>query len=215
MSGPRPSLEAELLASLPPAAADWLRTALAGVARAGEPAAVGAWSAAGRKLGRAPLTVAGVIAPADAWGRAVLLIAALGAMPPDRHVSFVDELYRTGELGEQQALLRALALLPDPERFSEVAAEAVRSNAVVLLEAIACDNAYPAAFLPDEMWNQMVLKALFCGLPLGRVRGLAARRTAELQRMVAAYASERRAAGRPVPEDVALVLDQGGSRASV
>jgi hypothetical protein len=32
--------------------------------------------------------------------------------------------------------------------------------------------------------------------------------------MVAAYASERRAAGRPVPEDVALVL-QGGSDASV
>ena len=51
----------------------------------------------------------------------------------------------------------------------------------------------------------MVLKCLFCEVRLARVEGLARRVTPELCRMVEAYASERRAAGRPGPEDVALV----------
>ena len=46
------------------------------------------------------------------------------------------------------------------------------------------------------------MKAIFNGLSLRRVLGLAERNNAELRRMVEAYASERRAAGRPVPEDV-------------
>jgi len=53
-----------------------------------------------------------------------------------------------------------------------------------------------------------VLKALFIGLPLARVAGLAARTTAELVRMVDAYASERQAAGRPIPADVDLIRRQ-------
>jgi len=42
-------------------------------------------------------------------------------------------------------------------------------------------------------------------VPLARMIGLAERTTHELVRMVEAYASERRAAGRPVPGDVALI----------
>ena len=50
-----------------------------------------------------------------------------------------------------------------------------------------------------------MLKALFLGVPLARIDGLTARVGAELRRMVEAFARERRAAGRPVPDDVALV----------
>jgi hypothetical protein len=52
----------------------------------------------------------------------------------------------------------------------------------------------------------MVLKCLFCEVPLRRIQDLARRVTPELRRMVEAYSSERRAAGRAVPEDVALIL---------
>jgi len=38
-------------------------------------------------------------------------------------------------------------------------------------------------------------------VPLSRVERLAERITPELSRMAASYASERRAAGRPVPQD--------------
>jgi len=75
-----------------------------------------------------------------------------------------------------------------------------------VFEAIACDNAFPARQFADAALFQMVLKALFVGAPLARVDGLRERTTPELVRMVEAYASERRAAGRPVPEDAKLVI---------
>jgi hypothetical protein len=52
----------------------------------------------------------------------------------------------------------------------------------------------------------MVLKAIFMEVPVRRIEGLAGRLTTELGRMVSGYASERRAAGRPVPADVDYVL---------
>jgi hypothetical protein len=85
------------------------------------------------------------------------------------------------------------------------AVEACRTNAQVIFEAIACDNPYPFRYFPELNFNQMVLKALFIGSPLARVIGLEERITSELIRMAEDYASERRAAGRPVPEDITLI----------
>jgi hypothetical protein len=178
--------------------ADWLTESLDAV-RASEDALHARWSAAGRRLGERA-----------SEGRGQLLLAAIEASPAERHVPVVAELYRTGELREQEAVLRALPRLPAPERFVAVGIEAVRQNAVSVIEAIACDNPYPARHFPEEAFNQMVLKCLFNGLALGRIVDLGKRRTPELQRMVAGYASERRAAGRTVPDDVDLIL--GGTR---
>jgi hypothetical protein len=151
----------------------------------------------------------------DEYGRALLLLAALQVAPLDTHVGLVEELFRTAEIRERQALLRVLDCLPDANRFVSVGIEAVRNNATSVVEAIACDNSYPDRHFPDDAYGQMVLKCLFCGLPLRRVQGLARRTTPELRRMVAAYASERRAAGRMVPEDAAVVLDKGDADAPV
>ncbi len=127
----------------------------------------------------------------------------------------VERLYVTGELREQQAVLRALPHLPAPERFLGVAVEAVRHNATSVIGAIACDNAYPAAHFPEAAFNQMVLKSLFVGLPLARIVGLPARTGAELRRMVQGYVSERRAAGRSIPDDAALILEGEDAHAPV
>lgn len=182
------------------------------------------WSGAGRRLGRNPVALtaeekARVPFPVDGWGldelgRVLLLTTAMGALPVDRHVDVVEELYRTGELREQQAVVKALAHLPEPARFVAIAVDSVRSNALSLLEAIACDNPYPGSFFPDGAFNQMVMKALFNALPLSRISGFDRRRTEELVRMVRAWASERRAAGRTVPADAARIIE-GGSDASV
>jgi hypothetical protein len=48
------------------------------------------------------------------------------------------------------------------------------------------------------------MKSLFNGVPLARIVGLAGRRNAELSRMAADYAAERRAAGRTIPADIGL-----------
>jgi hypothetical protein len=126
-------------------------------------------------------------------------------LPAGEQVDFVRDLVRRGEVRERQAVLRVLAGMPEPARFAELAIDACRTNVQTVFEALACDNAYPARWFPAPAFDQMVLKALFVGAPLRRVDGLAARTTDELVRMVEAFASERRAAGRPVPEDTKLV----------
>jgi hypothetical protein len=211
--------EAFLCSRLTEAESAWLRSALDKI-RATSVAAnslLPLWSAAGRRLGQVGIELSVAEAArlpfsprgwsTDEYGRALLLTAAVEIEPLEHHVTVVGDLFRTGELREQRALLRALPYLPTPGRFSATAIEAVRSNATSVVEAIACDNPYPALHFRDEAFNQMVLKCLFNGLPLERVRGLGRRVTPELRRMVAAYASERRAAGRAVPKDAALVTE--------
>jgi hypothetical protein len=215
---------ADLLSGrLTPEAAGWFRGAQVQTDQTDDGLRV-RWSGAGRRLGKAALSLAPAEVAAlraagapfipqgwgtDECGRAVLLVAALEGRAPERQQALVEELYRTGELRERQALLRVLPALAEPARYASLGAEAVRTNALPEIEALACDNPYPAAHFPEEAFNQMVLKCLFNGIPLARIVGLPARRTPELRRMVAAYAAERRAAGRPIPADAALVLEGG------
>jgi hypothetical protein len=116
--------------------------------------------------------------------------------------------YQNGDAGEQQSWLRGLHVLPDAERFLPHAIDACRTNILPVFEAISCDNPYPSRYFPELNFNQLVLKALFNGVALERVVGLAERRNAELTRMAADYAAERRAAGRAVPEDIGLAVTE-------
>ena len=137
------------------------------------------------------------------WARLALLVRALehAGDPP----ALVLRLLEGGEIGEQESLLRTLSLLPEPARFLEAGLAACRTNARRVFDAIACDNPYPAAHFPELSFRQMVLKAVFVEAPVARIEGLAERRTPELVRMAEDYASERRAAGRRVPADIALI----------
>ena len=220
----RPVLERWLLERLPDGGRAWLDKALDDSRRVG-PAGVAfasAWSSAGRRLGRAPLalrddsrralvedraTFVPVGWATDELGRALLLLAAIEEQPPALLPPIVEELFRKGELREQQALLRVLAYLPEPRSYGSLAAEAVRGNVVSVLEALACDNPFPAAYMDALAFNQMVMKAVFNALPLARIVGLPTRADAELGRMARALASERRAAGRPVPSDLQALQD--------
>ena len=65
-------------------------------------------------------------------------------------------------------MLRTLALLPEPARFTETGVAACRTNAKRVFEAIACDNPFPAAHFPDLSFNQMVMKAVFVEAPVAQ-----------------------------------------------
>lgn len=148
----------------------------------------------------------------DEFYRSALLMRAFECLPTVDHAPFINEVYLHGDNFERQALLRALTFLPGPERFVATAVEACRTNAQCIFEAIACDNPYPLRYFPELNFNQMVLKALFIGSPLARVMGLEERITSELVRMAENYATERRSAGRSVPEDIALITKNLGAR---
>lgn len=198
----------------------WLCTAVEGREHVDALAAVRvAIAQAPRKLGREALSLTSAereahglpaLFEAPSWsladlGRAAVLLAAVERVAAAEQVERVAEFVRRAELGEQASLLRAFSLLPEPSRFVDLAIDACRTNAVDVFVAIALDNPYPAAHFPEHNFNQMVLKALFLGVPVERIALLERRANPPLGRMVAAYASERRAAGRSVSQDVALV----------
>ena len=141
--------------------------------------------------------------------RAALLVRALSVAPESGRPRLVVTLFDGGEIGEQESLLRTLSLLPAPERFVSAGLNACRTNATRVFAALACENPFPESYLPDAGFNQMVLKAIFMELSVRRIEGLLSRRNPELERMLEGYASERVAAGRPVPDDVGYVLSGG------
>ncbi len=199
---------------VPPAGLDWLERATSSAAEIpGEgrrTALLNDFAAAPRRLGKGPVAlsdeecIACFGAPVfegatvDELGRSALLAAA----PEDEQEDLAAECFRHGEIREKRAVLRALSLLPRPDRFCSLAIDACRSHVQPVFEAICCESRYPAAVFPDLAFRQMVLKALFLGVALDRVHGLGARIDPELVRMAQDYASERRAAGRPVPTDI-------------
>jgi hypothetical protein len=146
----------------------------------------------------------------EAWAladlaRGALLCTALEAAPANEHVALAREVFLRGDNDERIALLRTLALLPEPDRFVDLATEACRTHVDDVFAAIACDNPFPARYLPEAAFNQIVLKTMFVNLSVGRIVGWRERNNAELRRMVSDYADERRAAGRSVPDGVAMI----------
>jgi hypothetical protein len=139
--------------------------------------------------------------------RAGMLLIALAALPADQHVPFATEIFRRGETAERVAVLRSLALLPEPTRFVELAAEACRSHVQDVLEALACENEFPESYMPELAFNQLIMKCMFVGIPLARVHGWESRVNAELIRMSRDFKAERQAAGRPVPAELARIED--------
>jgi hypothetical protein len=141
-------------------------------------------------------------------GRLAFLLSRYQASPHARteNMAAAVACYEQGDSREQRSWLRTVGFLPASEDVLPVVIDACRTSIVPLFEAVCCENAYPASHFPDRNFNQMVLKALFNGIALERIVGLALRLNPDLSRMASDYADERRAAGRAIPADIAAVL---------
>lgn len=200
----------------------WLDDARA-IARASDvERLLSAYTAAPKRVGRAALSVdeaarrdVALVVPnlsLEDWtvydaARAILLLEVAERTPTENaFVSAATACYESGDSREQQSWLRAVSLLPHPARFLVLTIDACRTNIRPVFESIACGNPYPSRHFPDRNFNQLVLKALFIGVPLSEIVGLSERLTPELTRMARDYAVERRAAGRSVPADITLAM---------
>ncbi|MFF9779047.1 EboA domain-containing protein [Streptomyces sp. NPDC013978] len=118
----------------------------------------------------------------------------------------LTRVYRQGTADERRAVLHALPhLVPGPEALHLVE-DALRTNDTRLVAAAL--GPYAARRLAPHPWRHAVLKCLFTGVRVDEVADLTrrARGDGELARMLRAFAEERTAAGRPVPEDLHRVL---------
>ncbi|MEO0649264.1 MAG: EboA domain-containing protein [Planctomycetota bacterium] len=136
----------------------------------------------------------------------VLVILAHPELASDDFQRALEDAFTYADEGEQCALLKALPLAPLPERFVWRVGEACRSNMRTVFESAACDSPYAAEHFDDVAWKQALLKSLFVGAPLWRIRGLDRRLSADLARVALDYVEERRSAGRSVPHELWLCL---------
>ncbi|MEM7812923.1 MAG: EboA domain-containing protein [Planctomycetota bacterium] len=159
-----------------------------------------AFSLVPRKIGRRHDGRPGNRSPLDAARHLLLMV--IFERPSEPRFAAVDGLFRTADDAEACFLYRELSLLPQPDRWVDRCRDGLRTNQLSVFRAISRGD-YAYRHLPDHAWNQLVLKAAFLGEPLREIVGLDSRRNRALGRMLGDYISEREAAGRPVPEDVA------------
>ncbi|ONI87515.1 sugar phosphate isomerase [Actinosynnema sp. ALI-1.44] len=178
-----------------------------------EPAAIRSlFPAVGRKVGRSAMRPEndpqGLIhGTVDDLARIRLLAALADVLPPDELVGEVTELYRYGDDAERRGVLRGLTSLPAPavKAGLELVQDALRTNDIRLVAAAL--GPFAGEHLDQHSWRHGVLKCLFVGVPLAAVAAVERRTDAELLRMIADYADERRAAGREVPADAVRLLE--------
>ena len=137
----------------------------------------------------------------DRIGR-IILILSFPHDDADKYVATLDKIFAAADVSEAIALYQSLPLLPHPERFKLRAAEGIRTNMTSVFNAVAWYNPYPAEYLDELAWNQMVLKALFVGSALNPIYGLKLRNNRQLSQMLIDYARERLAAKRTVSEEL-------------
>jgi hypothetical protein len=128
----------------------------------------------------------------------VWLLMHLDASDKEEYIRAIENLFLTADMNEQVALYSALPVLAYPEYWQKRCAEGIRSNIGDVLQAIMCNNPYPAEQLPQAAWNQLVLKAFFTEKPVQQIIGLDKRANEELAHILSDYAHERWAAHRTV-----------------
>jgi len=137
----------------------------------------------------------------DQLGRA-LMILGLAERDKNEFLEKLDKIFISSDMGEAIALYQSLPLLPYPEELTARAAEGVRSNITSVFNAVALKNPYPADYMDEDAWNQIVLKALFVGSPLYLIQGIDERANQDLAHMLIEYAHERWSAGRTVSPEL-------------
>lgn len=137
----------------------------------------------------------------------VWLLIQVPATDQDIYFKKINGLFTAAEMNEQVALYSALPLLRYPEIWISRCEEGVRSNIGNVLEAIMYHNPYPAAFLPEGAWNQLVLKAFFTEKNVNLIVGLSDRLNKSLADTLEDYVQERLAAHRTVLPEIYQLIE--------
>ena len=117
-------------------------------------------------------------------------------------LSILGRLLETADIDEQVTVYRSLPLFSHPKSLTSLVTNGLRTNITLVFDAIALRNPYPARFLDEAAWNQLVLKAVFMERPLYLIVDADKRANSTLARILVDVAHERWAAGRTVTPEL-------------
>lgn len=128
----------------------------------------------------------------------VWMLMQVPKMTLETYVKLIERLFMYGEMDELTALYSALPVLHYPDAWRQRCTEGIRSNIGIVRDAVMMDNPYPAAYLDEGAWNQLILKAFFTDTDIHRIIGVEKRNNARLGAALIDYAYERHAAKRAI-----------------
>ena len=128
----------------------------------------------------------------------VWVLLAIPKCDEDEYVQLVERLFKYGDMEELVALYAALPVYHYPAAWKSRCKEGIRSNIGPVRHAVMVNNPYPAGFLDEEAWNQLVLKAFFTDEDIPNIIGLKQRNNRRLAQALTDYAYERHAAQREI-----------------
>ncbi len=132
--------------------------------------------------------------------RLVLILTACTDLDGPERDTLLKNFYRYGDEFEKATLLKNLYQLDTQGALLQLTLQACRVNSLLIFNAIALNNPYPAAHFPELNWNQLVLKSAFQKLDLNAIAGFDERRNSALSHMCLDYAEELELADRePIP----------------
>jgi len=126
----------------------------------------------------------------------------------EAYIKKISGLFIGSEMNEQIALYSALPFLTYAEEWVSRCEDGIRSNIGTVLEAIMYHNPYPARFLSEGAWNQLVLKAFFTEKDVNHIVGLNERSNQALADTLSDYVQERLAAHRTVNPEIYKLIEQ-------
>ncbi len=132
----------------------------------------------------------------------IWMILKIDASDKERYKSKINELFRDAEMNELATMYAALPILAYPDSWISRCAEGIRSNIGSVLDAIILNNPYPAAFLDETAWNQLILKAFFTDKDTAQIIGVKERANENLAKSLQDYIDERKAANRPIKDQL-------------
>jgi hypothetical protein len=137
----------------------------------------------------------------------VFLLTQVPDQDKEVYLRKINGLFTAAEMNEQAALYSALPLFSYPEEWVHRCEEGIRSNIGTVLEAIMYHNPYPARYLSENSWNQLVLKAFFTEKDVTRITGINERKNKALSETLKDYVQERLAAHRTVHPEIYKLIE--------
>ncbi len=136
------------------------------------------------------------------WTKKAIASTILLLAIPSADKAIIESAFDTAEMEESAILYKSLYFLGNAESFIKRFEEGIRTNMDHVVDALSANNPFPAQYLSQHSWNQLILKNIFTGRPLYKIYQLDERSNEDLAGIATDFIYERWSAHRQVTPEI-------------